>query len=81
MDAAQFVARFEANVVKGCLANSSQGVRNPKGYCSCYAAAFAKRYSPQEIAAITRLAGQWQQAPTVIALMMSPEIRACRQAN
>lgn len=79
--ASEFVRNFEAAVSKGCKANAAKDIRNPVGYCNCYAKAFTKRYSPQDLKALDRAAMASPEAPGLIALMMSPEIKACRRAN
>lgn len=74
----QFTGTFQNGVAKGCLSNPPQGLRNPAGYCNCYANSFVNRYQAQELLTISRMASS-PQAPNLIAVMMSPEIRACRQ--
>lgn len=78
---ARFVANFQAGVRNGCIGNPPQGARNQRGYCTCYAAAFVNRYTPQELVEINRVAGLSNQNPAIIALMMSPEMRECRRTN
>jgi len=80
-DGSRFVRDFRADVVRGCMANAPGKLKNPRGYCTCYASAFVNRFTPQDLAAITKLSGELPRANRLIALMMSPEIRSCRQAN
>lgn len=63
------------------MANAPTNLRNPRGYCTCYASAFVSRFTPQDLVAITRVGGESPQSSRLIALMMAPEIRLCRQAN
>jgi len=77
----QFLRTFPADVVKGCMANYPKNLRNPRGYCTCYASSFLKRYSPRDLFLITRISGESPQNPRLIALMMAPEIRVCMQNN
>jgi hypothetical protein len=63
------------------MANHPKDLRNPRGYCTCYASSFLKRYSPQDLFLITRVSGESPQNPRLIALMMAPEIRVCMQNN
>ena len=58
--------------------NSWTGVDNQRGYCRCMANAYGKRYSGQELAAISNsIAVLGDNGPTIINLMMAPETRAC----
>ncbi len=77
--ARRFVATFRNDVVSGCLTQPPQ-LRNPRGYCTCYADAFVNRFTADDLLSIER-AAQVQGVANVIALMMAPEIRACRLAN
>lgn len=77
--ARRFVATFRNDVVSGCLTQPPQ-LRNPRGYCTCYADAFVNRFTADDLLSIER-AAQVQGVDNVIALMMAPEIRACRLAN
>jgi hypothetical protein len=81
LDTNRFLRTFQADVTRGCLATAARTIRNPAGYCSCYANAFLRRYPPQDLIEINRVSGESPQYPRLIALMMAPEIRACRQAN
>lgn len=76
-----FLRNFQRDVVRGCLSSQPSNLRNPRGYCSCYANALVRRFTPQDLAVITRASGEAPQNPKLIALMMAPEIRACRAAN
>lgn len=80
-DSALFLRNFQRDVVRGCLSSQPTNLRNPRGYCTCYANAFVRRFTPQDLAVITRASGEAPQNPKLIALMMAPEIRACRAAN
>lgn len=76
----QFTSAFQAGVFRGCLANPPKNLRNPRGYCNCYANAFLNRYQPQDLITIEQRANT-SEAASLIALMMSPEIRACKLQN
>lgn len=77
----EFVRNFETAVSKGCKATVAKDIRNPIGYCNCFAKAFGTRYTSQELQALDRAALSSSEAPGLIALMMSPEIKACRRTN
>jgi hypothetical protein len=77
----RFVSNFQRDVVKGCLANSPSNSKSSRGYCNCYAASFAQRFAPQDLFEIARLSAESPRNSRLIALMMAPEIRACRRAN
>jgi hypothetical protein len=77
----RFVQSFESNVVKGCQQNPPKGLRNPSGYCNCYAKAFTDRYEPGELATISNIAGASPQNTQLISVMMAPNQRSCRTAN
>lgn len=72
---------FRSDVERGCMANAPGKLKNPRGYCTCYASALVNRFTPQDLAAITKMSGEMPRANRLIALMMSPEVRSCRQAN
>lgn len=76
-----FPARFQADVVKGCLEKPKQGVANLRGYCECYANAYIKRYTTDDLIAINRTASLNPQNPREMAIMMRPEMRACAALN
>jgi hypothetical protein len=77
----RFVQSFQANVAKGCQQNPPKGLRNPSGYCNCYAKSFVDRYEPGELATISNLAGASSQNAQLISVMMAPDQRTCRAAN
>lgn len=80
VDTNRFVRTFQADVTRGCMATAARTIKNPSGYCSCFANGFLRRYPPQDLIEINRVSAESPQYPRVIALMMAPEIRACRQA-
>jgi hypothetical protein len=77
----RFVQGFQNNVMKGCDQNPPKGLKNPSGYCSCYAKSFVDRYEPGELATISNLAGASPQNAQLISVMMAPNQRVCRAAN
>ena len=77
----QFVSNFNRNIAKGCLQSRLEGLRNPQGYCNCYAQAFTNRYAAADLVAINTAATSSKIAVEVITLMMAPERRMCKASN
>jgi len=77
----QFVDNFSRNIAKGCLQSRLEGLRNPQGYCNCYAQAFTNRYAAADLVAINTAATSSRIAVDVITLMMAPERRMCKASN
>jgi hypothetical protein len=76
----QFTTIFRSGLTQGCLKNSPKDLVNPRKYCSCYANAFVNRYAPEDLLTIEQRANTPESA-SLIGLMMSPEIRACKTQN
>lgn len=76
----QFTSTFRNGLTRGCLNNPPKGLVNPRKYCSCYANSFVNRYQPEDLVTIERRANTPESA-SLIGLMMSPEIRACKSQN
>ena len=76
----QLTRQFKEGFEQGCNQRKKSGVENQRGYCRCMANAYGKRYSGQELAAISNsIAVLGDNGPTIINLMMAPETRACSE--
>ena len=74
----QLTRQFKEGFERGCNQRPKSGVDDQRGYCRCMANAYGKRYSGQELAAISNsIAVLGDNGPTIINLMMAPETRAC----
>lgn len=76
-----FVNQFQSDVYKGCMQTPRKDIKNPRGYCDCYAKSFTSRYTPQDLVALNNGARINRDNVNIITLLMAPEIRACTAAN
>jgi len=74
----RLTSQFKEGFEQGCNQRKKSDVKNQRGYCRCMANAYDKRYSGQELAAISNsIAVLGDNGPTIISLMMAPEARMC----
>jgi len=76
----KFISDFVAGVVTGCMRSAKPSqVTDQRKYCLCYANAFAKRYTAEQLYAVNSAASSSQSAPRVINIMMAPEAAQCKR--
>ncbi len=79
---AQQRAMFRQGFLKGCLSSQSKGIQNQPRFCNCLADAYNTRYSGNNLAVISSLAGQLgSKGPLMVDVMMTPERQVCTTAN
>jgi hypothetical protein len=78
----QLTRQFKEGFERGCNQLEKSGVKNQRGYCRCMANSYGKRYSGQELAAISNsIAVLGDNGPAIVNLMMGPETRMCSAKN